>query len=65
MAEIRRMKPQEAQRKVQAGEALFVCAYEDEETCSQMRMERALTLGELNSRLAGLPREQELIFYCK
>lgn len=65
MAEIRRMKPQEAQRKVQAGEALFVCAYDDEETCSQMRLEKTMTMRELNSRRRELPTTQEMIFYCK
>ena len=65
MAEARRVKPQEARRKVQAGEALFVCAYDSEEMCGRMLLEQAMTMGELNSRLSGIPREQEIIFYCK
>lgn len=65
MAEVRRMKPQDVRRKVQAGEALFVCAYDNEEMCGRMRLEGAMTLGELNSRLPGLAREQEIVFYCK
>ena len=65
MAEARRVKPQEARRKVQAGEVLLVCAYENEEMCDRMRLEGAMTLGELNSRLSGIPKEQEIIFYCK
>ena len=65
MAEVRRVKPQEARRKVQAGEALFVCAYDSEEMCGKLRLEGAMTLGELNSRLAGMAREQEIVFYCK
>jgi len=65
MAEVRRVKPGEARQKVQGGKALFVCAYESEELCGGMRLEGAMTLGELNSRLAGVAREQELIFYCK
>ena len=65
MAEVRRMKPQDVRRKVQAGEALFVCAYDNEEMCGRMRLEGSMTLGELNSRLSGLAREQEIVFYCK
>jgi hypothetical protein len=65
MAEIKRVKPEEARRKVQAGEALFVCAYDSEELCGRMLLEGAMTLGELNSRLPGIAREQEIIFYCK
>ncbi len=65
MAEVRRVNPEEARRKVQADEALFVCAYESEDMCGRMRLEGAMTLGELNSRLSGIAREQEIIFYCK
>lgn len=65
MAEARRMKPHEARRKVQAGEALFICAYDDEETCGQMKLEKALTMRELNTRKAEISKDQELIFYCK
>jgi hypothetical protein len=65
MAEVNRLNPQEARHKVQAGEALFVCAYEDEVLCGRMRLEGAVTLGELNARLADIVKEQEIIFYCK
>jgi hypothetical protein len=65
MAEVRRIKPEEARRKVQAGEALFVCAYDSEEMCNNLRLERAMTMGELNPRLSEIGKEQELIFYCK
>jgi len=65
MAEVRRVKPEEARQKVRGGKALFVCAYDSEELCGGMRLEGAMTLGELNSRLAGIAKEQEIIFYCK
>jgi hypothetical protein len=65
MAEIRRIPPQEARHRVQAGRSLFICAYDSEEMCGRMLLEGAITLGELNSRLAGLAGDQELIFYCK
>jgi len=65
MAEVRRVKPGEARQKVQGGKALFVCAYDSEELCGGMLLEGAMTLGELNSRLAGIAKEQEIVFYCK
>jgi hypothetical protein len=65
MAEVRRVKPGEARQKVQGGKALFVCAYDSEELCGGMLLEGAMTLGELNSRLGGIAKEQEIIFYCK
>ena len=65
MAEARRVQLQEARSKVQAGEALFVCAYDSEEMCNKMRLEGAMTMAEFNSRLSSIPKEQEIIFYCK
>ncbi len=65
MAEVRRLKPEEVRQKVQAGEALFVCAYDSDEMCSRMRLDGAITLGELNARLPGIGKGQEIIFYCK
>ncbi len=65
MAEARRVTPQEARAKVQRGEALFVCAYDSEELCDKVRLEGAIKLGELNSRLSGIATDQEIIFYCK
>jgi hypothetical protein len=65
MAEIRRIPPQEVRSRVQAGRSLFICAYDSEEMCGRMLLEGAITLGELNSRLAGMSRDQDLIFYCK
>jgi hypothetical protein len=64
MAEIRRINPEEARFKVQAGAALLVCAYDSEETCNQMRLEGTMTMGELDPRLARLDKDQEIIFYC-
>jgi len=65
MAEARRIKPQEARSKVQAGQALLVCGYDSEEMCSGMRLEGAITMGELSSRLSELPKDKEIVFYCK
>ena len=59
-----RVRAEEARRRVAEGRALLVCAYEDETKCQRMRLDGALTLRELQERLATLPRSQEIIFYC-
>jgi hypothetical protein len=65
MSEAKRISIEEARRKVQGGEALFVCAYDSEEMCGGIRLEKAMTMGEFNSRLSEIPKEKELIFYCQ
>jgi hypothetical protein len=63
-ADVERISPEEARRRVQSGEALLVCAYEDEDKCHRMKLAGAITLRELREMLATLPRDRELIFYC-
>jgi hypothetical protein len=43
---------------------LLVCGYEDEAKCRAHWIDGALTLKQLQSREKGLPRDQNLIFYC-
>lgn len=64
MPDVERIGPEEARRRVQAGEALLACAYDDEAKCSSMRLEGATTINDLRPRLAALPRSQEIILYC-
>jgi len=59
-----RVTPQEAYAQVVSGKALLVCAYENEKTCSTIMLERAITLKEFQGRLAGLKKDQPIIFYC-
>jgi hypothetical protein len=61
---VERVGVEEARRRVGEGRAVLVCAYEDESKCRRLRLRGALTLGELQERLATLPRGQEIIFYC-
>ncbi len=64
MAEIERISVQEARTKVLSKAALLVCAYDDEEKYKKMKLEGAISLKDLESRAATLPKSQELIFYC-
>jgi len=64
MSETIRISPQEARQKVTAGQALLVCAYDDADKFKTNRLEGALSFSELLSRLPGLAKNQEMIFYC-
>jgi hypothetical protein len=59
-----RISPQEARKKLQAGEILLVCAYEDAEKFQAHHLEGALSFSEFQSRLPSLSRSQEIVFYC-
>jgi len=64
MTEPERVTPREIVEKVNAGAALLVCAYDNEEKFKALRLEGAISLGELKSRLNALPKDQEIILYC-
>ncbi len=64
MATTARVTPQEIYPRVKAGQAILVCAYADEAKFRSMQLEGAVSLRELQSRLPGLPKDQEIVFYC-
>jgi hypothetical protein len=59
-----RIGPEEAYRKAKSGEALLVCAYDDETSFPTMRLDMAISLGDFRKRLPGIPMDREIIFYC-
>jgi hypothetical protein len=63
MIEPKRISPEEAYRKLKVGEALFVCAYEDEAKFKMMQLEGAISFNEFKSRLPFLSKGQEIVFY--
>ena len=64
MPDARRIRPDEAYRKVVSGEASLICAYEDDEKCRQIALAGAIPLSQFEAELPRLPRNRELIFYC-
>ena len=56
--------PEEVQKKLKAGAAIVVCAYEDENKFKTFHLEGALSFNEFKSRLPSLSRDQEMAFYC-
>jgi hypothetical protein len=64
MSEPIRISPREARQKVVSGQALLVCAYDDAAKFKKNHLEGALPFSELRSKLPGLAKTQEMIFYC-
>ena len=64
MSEATRISQQETRQKVLAGQALLVCAYADDAKFARYHLEGAIPLSALQVRLGGLPKDQEIIFYC-
>jgi rhodanese-related sulfurtransferase len=64
MTEPIRIPPEEVRKKVQAHEALFVCAYDDAEKFRRMHLEGGISFAEFKAKAESLPRDREIIFYC-
>lgn len=64
MTEIVRLSPQEVHQRVSSGKALLVCAYQDEAMCRDIMLEGAISLKDFASKIKGLSKDQEVIFYC-
>lgn len=64
MDEIPRIDVVEAHAKAVAGEALLVCAYEDELKYAAMRLEGSISLQEFREKRQKLAKDAEIIFFC-
>jgi hypothetical protein len=64
VADIERISVEEAHRKVQANQALLVCAYEDEAKCRVLNLDGSISLAGFQPQAASLPKTQEIIFFC-
>jgi hypothetical protein len=64
MPEVSRISAQDAYRAVKSGDAVLVCAYEQDEKCNQIPLEGSISLSEFQGRVPSLPKDQELIFFC-
>ena len=63
MAEVTRINVQETSAKLGAGEALLVCAYDNDQKFAQYHLEGAISLSEFREKIGALTKEQEIIFY--
>ena len=53
-----------ARRDVTTGRGLLVCGYAEEAKCRKIPLEGSIPLADLEARLPGLPKSQEIIFFC-
>lgn len=63
MSEPVRATPEETRKKVLAGKALLVCAYETDEKFMKTHIEGAISLNDFKKRTDSLSKDQEIIFY--
>ena len=59
----RRVSSLEVRGKLQAGQALLVCAYESDVKFRQAALEGAVSFSEFERRKSSLPRDLEIVFY--
>lgn len=59
-----RVAPQEVRERVQSGDALLVCAYDDDSKFQRVPLDGAIPLSEFKSKISALPKDQEIYFYC-
>jgi hypothetical protein len=64
LEKVLRIEPLEARQKVAAGDALLVCAYENEGEFKHLQLENAVSFHTFKKLLAGLSPDKEIIFYC-
>ena len=64
MNEVTRVTPEELYPRLQSGEALLVCAYEDEAKCQRLRLAGAISLAAFKPLQPTLPQDREIVFYC-
>jgi hypothetical protein len=59
-----RIDVQDAFQKITAGEAILVCAYEEDEKYPDYRLEKSMSFSEFLKKLPEVKKDQEIIFYC-
>jgi rhodanese-related sulfurtransferase len=64
MTDIPRISAEETWRKSSEGEAMLVCAYDDDEKFRMVHLDGATSLAEFRKKSDELDTEKNLIFYC-
>lgn len=64
MSEVTRITAEEVRPRVQAGDAVLVCAYDSDAKFAANHLEGALSLAQFKAQVGGLAKDTELVFYC-
>ncbi len=59
-----RINVRDAWPRVASGQALLVCAYDDEQKCKDANIVGAITHQQFRAQLGNLPKSREIIFLC-
>jgi hypothetical protein len=61
---VTRISAREARQQTETGQAVLVCAYDDEQKCRDAGVTGSITHREFQTRLSNLPKNREIIFFC-
>jgi hypothetical protein len=65
MTQAARVSPQYVWDKLHsASDTLLVCAYDDPEKCRQIKLQGAIDMQQLESKVPTIGKEREIVFYC-
>lgn len=64
MTEATKIKPEDVYPRVKSGEAVLVCAYNDDERYKKMQLEGSIPLEEFYATLPKYAKDREIVFYC-
>ena len=59
-----RLSAEEVYQAVKSSSAFLVCAYESDEKYERYKIDNSLPFSKFKDMLPGLPKTQEIIFYC-
>ncbi|MDI6854849.1 MAG: ArsR family transcriptional regulator [Deltaproteobacteria bacterium] len=63
MTQVARVSPEEIYPKIKTGEALLVCAYDDEHKFRAYHLDGAISLNEFRQKLPSLSPGREIVLY--
>jgi hypothetical protein len=62
--QIVRLSPEKVFQKAKSGEAILVCAYENEVAFRAAKLQGAISYEQFTATLASMDVKREIIFYC-
>ena len=62
--DVSRVSAAEVHQRVKKGQALLICAYDNDDKFAKMALEGAIPRSKFTDRLPRTPKNRQLIFYC-
>jgi hypothetical protein len=59
-----RISAADARQRVEAGQAVLVCAYDDDNKCRDAGVTGSITHKQFLAELPRVPKTREIIFFC-